>query len=315
MHLTHRPATLGDFDACYRACYYTSGYGDVPREIAYREWRILLTNPSTLSMVVEDEERPQGARLVGYAQSVFVSDAFVQWARSTMPPYVNTHATNKLPDGSWPLLSQAEIRAANSGGGLNALTTHWGWAEPPLTADEGPVVRDFIHDKFPFYARGYNYKEIMVEVSGDKNREMCEQMGLRLRRDYAEYYRTTPPPEPDLHPYLMSLTREEALGSEGSRMSRNFVYTPPRIFFDRRDQEVLQMALSGMQDEEIANALGVGQAAVAKRWLKLYDRVSQRLPNLLPATPGGKRGTEKRRLLLRYLQDHLEELRPTIRSG
>ena len=97
-------------------------------------------------------------------------------------------------------------------------------------------------------------------------------------------------------------------------MSRNFVYTPPRIFFDRRDQEVLQLALSGAPDEEIANNLGVGQPAIAKRWLRIYDRVGRRLPNLLPATPGGKRGAEKRRLLLRYLQDHLEELRPTTRS-
>ncbi len=33
MHLTHRPATLGDFDGCYHACYYTFGYGDVPRDL------------------------------------------------------------------------------------------------------------------------------------------------------------------------------------------------------------------------------------------------------------------------------------------
>ena len=315
MHLTHRPATLGDFDSCFNACYYTFGFEDTPRERAYREWRILLTNPSTLSMVVEDEERPQGARLVGYSQVVFVSDAFVQAVRSTLPPRVITHATNKLPDGSWPLLCQAEIRAANSGSGLNALATHWGWAEPPLTVEEGAYVRDFIHHKFPIYSRGYKFKEILVEVSGDQHRETTQLMGFRLRRDYAEYYRTTSPPEPDRHPYLMSLTREEAAMSEGSRMSLAFLYTPPRIFFSRREQEVLQMALNGVPDEEIANALGVGEAAIAKRWLKIYERVAQMLPNLLPTTPGGKRGTEKRRLLLRYLQDHLEEIRPTMRSG
>ncbi len=91
---------------------------------------------------------------------------------------------------------------------------------------------------------------------------------------------------PHLRPYLMSITREDALVSEGSQMSRSFVYTPPRIFFDRREQEVLRLALGGAPDDEIANTLGVGQSAVFKRWLRIYDRVSHALPTLLPANEG-----------------------------
>jgi hypothetical protein len=54
-------------------------------------------------------------------------------------------------------------------------------------------------------------------------------------------------------------------------------------------------------------------------WLSIYDRVGQCAAELLVdgANPGAdsKRGKEKRRRLLAYLQDHPEELRPVLRRS
>jgi hypothetical protein len=55
--------------------------------------------------------------------------------------------------------------------------------------------------------------------------------------------------------------------------------------------------------------------AVKSTWRTIFTRVASRLPDLFEVTTqvdagSGKRGKERRRLLLAYLRDHPEELRP-----
>ncbi len=71
----------------------------------------------------------------------------------------------------------------------------------------------------------------------------------------------------------------------------------------------------GLTDAELGRALHAALATVKKRWASIYDRVGSVDPDLLlgaaQAVPSeGRRGPEKRRRLLGYLRQHLEELRP-----
>jgi hypothetical protein len=72
-------------------------------------------------------------------------------------------------------------------------------------------------------------------------------------------------------------------------------------------------------DTELASALGISVSVVKKTWLSIYQRAGCLLPEpILTNTslydgagkPEGERGKEKRRMLLAYVRDHLEELRP-----
>ncbi len=69
----------------------------------------------------------------------------------------------------------------------------------------------------------------------------------------------------------------------------------------------------------LAKELGVSLPTVKKMWLSIYDRVAQHAPELIVAnaTIGAenKRGKEKKRHLLAYLQEHPEELRPVVRRA
>ena len=69
----------------------------------------------------------------------------------------------------------------------------------------------------------------------------------------------------------------------------------------------------------LAKTLGVSLPTVKKMWLSIYERVSEVAPELIAehAVVGAdnKRGKEKRRPLLAYLQDHPEELRPVLRRS
>ena len=74
-------------------------------------------------------------------------------------------------------------------------------------------------------------------------------------------------------------------------------------------------ALLGETDQALATSLGVAAVTVRKRWDSIYSRVAEVAPELLSRAAGGKgtpRVAEKKRLLLSYLRQHLEELRPAI---
>ena len=67
----------------------------------------------------------------------------------------------------------------------------------------------------------------------------------------------------------------------------------------------------------LARDLNVSLPTVKKMWLSIYGRVAASIPGWMAedsrSSADSKRGKEKRRLLLAYLQDHPEELRPVLR--
>jgi hypothetical protein len=323
VNLTSRVAVAADFSAIYPVLFrepFLSRNPSIPpdfHEAVEHEWHTTMRCPTTLAMLVLDEDRPEGQRIVGIGQAVFVSDAFVAWARSgLMGPWVNARVTQPMPDGSWPLLDLTQVRAANSGDGLNVLLAHW--ATSLLPTDEVHLVRAYMGRESLRFYRGYNFKEMLVETLGDEARRRALSSGLFLRSDYSAHYQTHPPlPSPERRPYLLGVTRDEALADEGSLISHVFVYAPPRLFFKPHEQEMLLLALEHAADERIAEALDLTVGAVKRRWLAIYRRVEDVLPGLLPGSNDevSARGPEKRRILLRYLVDHLEELRPINRPS
>jgi hypothetical protein len=71
----------------------------------------------------------------------------------------------------------------------------------------------------------------------------------------------------------------------------------------------------GKTCEKLAESLSVSPWTIKKRWHAIYDRVTDVDRDLLPSsiaygTHASSRGSERRRQLLNYLRQHLEELRP-----
>ena len=99
MNLTHRPASRDDFPGVYRACYAHDLRNDRLRAIIEREWNIFLSNPTTITMVVEGTDLPPDNRIVGCTQLVFVTDRLVDHLMEA-PPHPNQHASRPLPDGT-----------------------------------------------------------------------------------------------------------------------------------------------------------------------------------------------------------------------
>lgn len=319
MNLVSRPAELADFAEFYYACFPDDTPRSARRQQVEREWITLLRNPTTLTLLVEDKEQAPGKRIVGGAQAVFVTEQFAALARSgQLSPWINARVTAPLADGSCPLLSPAAVRAANSSDGLIALTTQWMVFWEVLSEEAALYVRGHLYDSFIAYSRGYKLKETLVEVAGERPLREALWAGYEVVHDYATFYREHPPaPPPATHPYLLRVTRAAALAKVGSVVSYAFSYIPPRCFFSAGEQELLCLALRGVEVAELSRILNVTHWTVQKRWQSIFQRVEQNLPGLLPAVASakqqaGKRGSEKQRVLLQYLHQHMEELRPYL---
>lgn len=310
MLLTHRLPTLDDFLNFYSLANAHKKNPGLWAQVEH-EGKVFAENPATLSLVVEDAEAAPGRRMVAFGQVVFVSDRFVTQILANPVPWVLVQATRTLDDGSWPLLSLDAVGAANSGAGLNSLTTRWAVAEAFLTDEQERLVNEYLWRSFLSLSRGYNFKEIFLETVGDFARERALHSGFHVRADYDHYFQAHPPDPFTDRPCLMSVTRAEAAQSHGTLISHLFSYLPPRFGFSRRSQDLLNWTLDGRTNEEFADIQGLTGDAVKKRWLKIYERVETVDGNLLPderETDG--RGREKRRRLLHYLREHPEELRP-----
>jgi hypothetical protein len=322
MDLTFRAARLEDFEAIYACCYSTFGYSDVFKAEVRWEWETFRQNANALTVVVEDLNRQTEEGIVGYAEAVFISDAFAVAAKTGQRPFLNKQIAELARKGCSPLLEMAGIRKAQFGEGVTLYIAFLGWREAFLDPENAWKVRDYTNHALNKLGLGYFYREVMIEVAGESPKNRGLDAGFYLRTDYAPYYKgaggladRAPEislPAPEFHPYLLSLMREEAFRRDGSLLSQTFVYSKPQFGFKPHEQELLCWALQGRSDEQIASCVHVSPVAIKKRWDTLYTRVEASRPSLLPTSGAGKRGPEKRGLLLAYLRDHPEELRPCI---
>ena len=97
MKLVSRQAEMRDFAGVYRALFPQQQNDLGLRNTVETEWNVIVANPTTLCMVVEDTEKPVPTRIVGCAQTALVTDAFVKLARAGIAPYAIQRLTTLLP--------------------------------------------------------------------------------------------------------------------------------------------------------------------------------------------------------------------------
>ncbi len=278
-------------------------------------WHLMLSKGAMKLFLVEDRTRPLGSRIVSFNAIVFVTDEFCSEAQSTLPPYLCVELAKRYVSHQLPVLHREQVAWANAAEGLNVVMCFEGWGHDALSAEQLLAVREKQSEAFHLTLRGYRIKEFLADpVEWDMSQWMLDA-GARLRCDYSNWLRKNGAVKPSPRPRLVGLTREEALAHPGSNIAGFFIYTPPRFHFNRSQRMLLQHALTGETSETLATSLSVSPWTVKKRWRAIYDRVTDIDRQLLPlsnayGTQASSRGAERRRYLLNYLRQHLEELRP-----
>lgn len=317
MHLTYRLAVPPDLPFCDRMTL--EGFADAPDLRAHvpAVWRRLMACGALILMLVEDEDRPAEARIVWHGGSIFVEPSFLTQAREERKPGLAAQIMARALEYTLPALAYDAVCRANSQGGLHLMGMHYTLDETLCPMDAW-LVRAKAIEAYHASLEGYRLQEILIEAYGEQRRRLMEAGGFR-NREQADILRRRAEDALDshrpMHPYLMGITREEALADDGSAIASLFAYSPPRVFFKESQQEMLRLALSGCTDDELAETLCMSASTVKTRWRAIYERVHDAYPSLLAGiapSADQKRGQEKRRHLLTYLRQHPEELRPIL---
>lgn len=281
-------------------------------------WSSLLKTGQLTSAVLEEGSNGS-ARVLGVGLSVFVSDDFADSTLSSPAPYLNNRLHEMLLAGDSPLLSLRQIALANQNGGLNLLPLHFCTASVDIGDPDVLRTLSAAQDLFRIMHGGYRVKRVLKEVVNQNLCRFMQSTGMNLECDFVQAQphlglENLPASE---RPYLLSANYCEM--PLGSQMSLMFFTSPVRFHFSPAEQKLLMCAMLRESEDDIARDLGLSPDTLRKQWKSIFHRVIAADPEFFPTESSGKldegvRGRGKRRQLLRYLQMHMEELRPHLQT-
>ncbi len=273
-------------------------------------WRRWLKNGEANLFLVEDSERASGSNLECFVATVFVDGRFLTDGGLGTGAELGSTLYRLALSGGSPVLSYDQIRRANSGAGLNLVLLHFALREQRLSSLRARHVLDVANAAFCFFHHGFRIHHLLFETHDRECAAYAQAGGFALDR-------ATPlsamPNDVTRRPAarLLSLRREHMPPAALNPLASLFHAREPRFGFTPAQQALLGRALLGGSDLEVAGELSVSVDAVKQSWRGIYQRVARVAPQLAPSDAGpGVRGQEKRRRLLEYLRNHLEELRP-----
>lgn len=288
-------------------------YGRAAHELRPALQRLL----GSEAMVTAVYEEVDGAaiRICGVGFGVFVRDDFMREMKTPPLFWFGAELAKRITAGNSPVLSDREVREANSSGGLNLIV--WEAVSRPEFA-ERPDLYHLMVDVFRGLYRGFLLKEMICsQLESVKRLEWAVNSGGLYWDPAKARYGKSPRGSTEefvREPHIVGLTRELEFARLGSWVGTLFDYQPPRFGFSRSEQRLLQAALAGESgtDEELTKTLGVSLPTIKKMWLSVYRRVTDHQPETIHDSArleAAERGKEKRRRLLSYLREHPEELR------
>lgn len=291
-------------------------YGPAIEHLA-EAWLRLLQREACISSVFLAGEGSD-AILCFFGITAIVRDDFLHEMKTPPHFWHGPELTRRIIDGESPLLSDKQLRDANSLDGLNAVC--WEGCFRPGYEGHRELQR-YMMSTFIQIHQGYLWKELIGSQSDSlQHLDFALKTGGCLWDPLAGCY--TAPLNRDLNeifskPHILGITRQSDWA--GNWVGALFDYHPPMFGFSRSEQRLLSCALPGVTDEQLAGMLGISLPAVKKMWVSIYRRVEDYLPELnpnplRPENPAKNRGREKRRHVLDYLREHPEELRPFSRK-
>jgi hypothetical protein len=255
--LRWRPMQPADVDECVAivATHPVIGprYGTDIENLG-RAWHLLLGSAAVNNAVFEQLDR-KCATIVGIGFAVFVRDAFIREIKTPPLVWVGPELARRVAEGDSPILTNDEMRDANSGAGLGEVV----W-EGTGTPDFARTM-DFYHHMVGAYVeehRGFLFKEMITAQaeSAERLRWVVEAGGLYWNPAHQRYETTSSEPAETFaaRPHLVGITRELASERPGSWIGTLFNYHPPRFGFSRGEQQLLLTALKSFHgtDQELA---------------------------------------------------------------
>jgi hypothetical protein len=282
---------------------------------AIEAWRWLLRNKRLTNCIIESPELAGGRRIAAFGATVFVSRAFADAEIAEPRPGTTARMIESIAAGRPVVLSKPQVRAANTRGGLDLLALYSTWRKG-LPPGQVTQVRVLLAEIGLMQHAGYRLRRVLQELPDSSHIQAAREWRVFRFLEYRKLPQAASrnPSNPDRA--LAVAEMEDALSNPGSVAAMLFNYREPVLKLRESHQALLEAALGGLTDEELAATLGLKIAAVKKRWASVFQHIAQVKPGLLPklieSGAADKRGRQKRHHLLAHLRDHKEELRPFL---
>ena len=252
---------------------------------------------------VEPESNGANERLLGFGFAGFIDLALARELIDSPPQDdVPGYLYGLEQRGIRCFLRPEEQGACNAGEGMALLFLHF--YTPALTADGGEAqqVISLMYDSFRIGHAGNNTR-ILMQPRPDEDTGLLESL-------LAQGYWTA-----EANPNIVMFDLDKLKGAPFHPLATIRSSVAPRLGFSYAEKDLLCHALHSRSDEELAQDLNISLDTVRKRWRNIYQRISDHPEiNLFSDQPldtdNKTRGRGKRQLVLQYIQDHLEEIRP-----
>ncbi|MFL6605047.1 MAG: hypothetical protein ACJ8R9_27455 [Steroidobacteraceae bacterium] len=281
-------------------------------------WSRLVDETSVITGVMEDRALPAGQRVQGWGASILLPQGMVrELALDTAPqPYVSRRIYAALLAGTLIPMTDRDIGVDNARGELIVMILHFSTRRAEVGDSYFHNVLTLANDAFRAFHDGYQLRaiyyqnsaaaELIALSSGFEPRRMVETDQLNGL-------------DPANRPAVYGLTRAEARQRLPGTPARNcFEYQPPRFRFNATQRRLLWHALFDESDDTLLPLLAVSTHGLKKLWRGIYERVESVAPDFFGEATGdedGKRGPEKRRQVLAYVRQRVEELRPWVATA
>jgi hypothetical protein len=312
-----RKARASDLDECLALHPEKIGDEAVGRAAAMKAWRALHDLRHAVRSVVVEKHSNGKAEIVGFGLAAFVKKAFADAEVRNPQPGLNGRIIASVASGNSVIATYEEVREANTNSDLEQVILDTSWNIATLDDSQIFQVRVILGRAYQEIHAGYRMSRILYELVDERDFvHLQNNNSFRVIDRFEEFRRANPGTGWNPDRALTAATTESMRADPHSIAAGLFHhFVEPQFGLTRAQQELLESALDGMDDQAVAQDLSVSVAAIKRRWQAIFERIAPVRPDLCPADGEGKRGIQKRQRVLAHVREHMEEIRPFMVRG
>jgi DNA-binding NarL/FixJ family response regulator len=307
-----RKTRASDLPECLKLHPAKNGAEGVGSHRAEKAWQQLFEMNHATSSAVVELHRGGTTEIVGFGFSAFVKKSFAEAEVQNPQPGLNSRIIENLVSGNSVIATYEEVRDANTRGDLQQVNLDTSWKNGPLSATEMGEVIVLLGRAYQELHAGYRFSRILLEVIDELDQGLIRGNRSLQVVDRFEAFRLANPDTTWNPGRALIVATVESMRDEPHSIASELFQrrVQPQFAFTRGEQELLELALEGLEDASAAKTLFVSLPAIKHRWANIYERVAASRPDLCPPDAHGTRGVQKRQRVLTYVRNHPEELRP-----
>jgi hypothetical protein len=265
----------------------------------------------------EVSSREKSTHTIGFTYMGFIEAAAMKAYVDAPVPGMASSFLNTVTESSLGVFMDRKAQAAaNLGDGIDHALIALAVSPMDLSDPAFNVVFNELYTNYLQNVRGYNIRTVFAEVDV-MLKDFMIAAGLTPQKqftdDLTENGTLDFPSNASSQRWFMAANRASSHLQHAMSAAVLMSYVKPALRLTPSEQRLLLLAIDGLNDVEVATALGISKDAVKSTWKTIYGHVEDVMPVLFAGHDvgdGSSRGAEKRRRVVSHVRANLQELRP-----